>query len=115
MKYAFLLYDDQANNDESPEMMARWFAVDGETVAAGVNRGGEALYPVAMSKTVRVRTGNPDVTDGPFAETKEQLGGFYILELPDLDAAIEWAKKFPNVETGCVEIRPVVDFSGMQP
>jgi len=94
-------------------MMARWFAVDGETVEAGVNKGGEALYPVATSKTVRVRAGNPDIVDGPCAETKEQRGGFYILELPDLDAAIEWAKKFPNVETGSIEIRPVVDFSQM--
>jgi len=115
MKYAFLLYDNEAGSDESEEMMARWFAVDGETHAAGVNQGGEALNPIATAKTVRVRGGAPEITDGPFAETKEQLGGFYILELPDLDAAIEWAKKFPNVETGCVEIRPVIDFSGMQP
>lgn len=115
MKYAFLLYDDEVNSDESEEMMARWFAVDGETVSTGVNQGGEALSPVATAKTVRVRGGKPETTDGPFAETKEQLGGFYILDLPDLDAAIEWAKKFPNVETGSVEIRPVIDFSAMQP
>jgi hypothetical protein len=115
MKYAFLLYDNEAGSDESEEMMARWFAIDGEIQAAGVDQGGEALTPVATAKTVRVRSGNPDITDGPFAETKEQLGGFYILELPDLDAAIDWAKKFPNVETGSVEIRPVLDVSAMQP
>ncbi|MCK9494025.1 MAG: YciI family protein [Dehalococcoidia bacterium] len=109
MKYAFLLYDDEANGDESEEMMGRWFAVDGETVSSGVNRGGEALQPVATSRTVRVRGGKPEVTDGPFAETKEQLGGFYILDVPDLDAAIEWAKKFPNVTSGSVEIRPVLE------
>jgi hypothetical protein len=107
MKYAFLLYDVAAG--EAPpadDDMARWFAV---------NRGGEALLPVSEARTVRVRGAKPEVTDGPFAETREQLGGFYILELPDLDAAIEWAKKFPNVESGSVEIRPVMDFSGMQP
>ena len=111
MKYAFLLYDDQANNDESPEMMARWFAVDGETVAAGVNRGGEALYPVAMSKTVRVRTGNPDVTDGPFAETKEQLGGFSVAIFGSQEAALAHAARVPTAVAGCIEVRPVLEMS----
>lgn len=116
MKYAFLLYDVAAGEAPPPdEDMARWFAVDAETNSTGVNRGGEALLPASQARTVRVRGAKPEVTDGPFAETREQLGGFYILELPDLDAAIEWAKKFPNVESGSVEIRPVMDFSGMQP
>lgn len=115
VKYMFLIYQDEATNDQSEEMMGRWWAFDGETRSTGVNQSGEALHPVGTAKTVRVRGGKPEVTDGPFAETKEQLGGYYILDVPDLDAAIEWAKKFPNVGTGSVEIRPVVDFSGMQP
>lgn len=114
MKYAFLLYDVAAGAEPSEDEMARWFAVDAETHSAGVNQGGEALTPVETAKTVRVRGGRPEVKDGPFAETKEQLGGFYILDLPDLDAAIDWARKFPNVESGSVEIRPVIDFSAAQ-
>ncbi len=110
----FLIYHDEATNDQSEAMMGRWWAFDGETRSTGANQSGEALHPVATAKTVRVRGGQTEVTDGPFTETKEQLGGYYVLEAPDLDAAIEWAKKFPNVGTGSIEIRPVVDFSAEQ-
>lgn len=112
MKYAFLIYQNEANMGEPDEAeMAQWWAFDNETVTTGAKQAGEALQPSMTGKTVRIRGGKPEITDGPFAETKEQLGGFYILDVPDLDAAIEWAKKFPNVGEGSIEIRPVVDFS----
>lgn len=111
MKYAILLYADESLNDESPEMMERWNTFTEDTQVQGVFSAGEALWPVGQATTVRVRNGSTATTDGPFAETKEQLGGFYILDLPDLDAAIEWAKKVPLIGWGAVEIRPVVDFS----
>jgi hypothetical protein len=77
---------------------------------AGVNRGGEALLDVESATSVRVRGGERTVTDGPFAETKEQLGGFYLIEVDDLDAAIDVAVQIPGVNTGTIEVRPLVDF-----
>ena len=116
MKYAFLIYQDESTMAEpSDEDMGKWWAFDGETESSGVKQGGEALHPTMVAKTVRLRDGKPQVTDGPFAETREQFGGFYILDVADLDAAIEWAKKFPNLPAGgSIEIRPVVDFSAEQ-
>ena len=81
-----------------------------EMRAAGVFRAGEGLQPVTTATTVRVPNGERIVTDGPFAETKEQLAGFYVLECPDLDAAIEWAAKIPGAQSGCVEVRPVIQY-----
>jgi hypothetical protein len=78
---------------------------------AGINLGGEALQPNPTATTVRVRDGRTITTDGPFAETKEGLGGFYILECKDLDEALAWATKCPGSRYGSVEVRPVVDFS----
>ena len=69
---------------------------------------GDGLYPTATATTVRVRDGERTVTDGPFAETKEQLGGFYVLDVKDLDEAIEWAAKIPGAQFGSIEIRPVM-------
>ena len=116
MKYAFLIYHDESRMaGASEEEMAGWWAFENETQATGAKQAGEALHPTMTAKTVRLRDGSPQITDGPFAETKEQFGGFYVLDVPDLDAAIEWAKKFPNLPTGgSVEIRPVVDFSAAQ-
>ena len=76
----------------------------------GVFVAGEGLYPTGTATTVRVREGDQDVTDGPFAETKEQLGGFYVLDVKDLDEAIEWAAKIPGSQFGSIEIRPVMVF-----
>lgn len=111
MKYAFLIYANEGDNDESPEMMGRWADFTQRAHESGALSAGEALYPIAMAQTVRVRNGQPSITDGPFAETREQLGGFYVLECADLDAAIEWAKRIPSVDWGSIEIRPVMDFS----
>ena len=73
-------------------------------------KGGDALQPVATATTVRVRDGATETTDGPFAETKEQLGGFYILDCEDLDEAIEYAAKIPSAKFGSIEIRPIMVF-----
>jgi len=115
MKYAFLLYDDPANTNDfgTPEMdaeMQEWAAFTEALDSAGKNLGGEALLPVETATTVRVRDGKTVTADGPFAETKETLGGFYIVEAADLDEAIEWAAKIPNAPKGSVEIRPIMDF-----
>jgi hypothetical protein len=75
-----------------------------------VKNTGEALLPTSAATTVRVRDGETLTTDGPFAETKEQLGGFYLLDCPDLDDAIKWAARIPGARTGSVEIRPVMEF-----
>ncbi len=117
MKYGLLLYDDPANTHEfgTPEMdaeMQQWFAFTEELTNAGKNLGGEALNPVETATTVRVRDGKTVTVDGPFAETKETLGGFYIIEAENLDEAIAWAEKIPSAPTGSVEIRPIMEFDG---
>ena len=78
----------------------------------GIMQGGEALQSTSTATTVRVRDGERIVTDGPFAETKEQLGGFYLLTCKDLDEAIDLAAKIPGAQHGSIEIRPVVEFAG---
>ncbi len=113
MKYALLIYYDDAlyaqmTPAEQDQNMAAYNAFGAE--ANDVMRGGEALMPASTATTVRVRAGQQLVTDGPFAETKEQLGGFYILDCPDIDAAIAFAAKIPDAVRGSIEIRPVMAF-----
>jgi hypothetical protein len=115
MKYAFTIYGDEsqraAASDEQQQAMAQAYgAVTQEMQDKGVYVAGEGLYPTPTATTVRVREGDREVTDGPFAESKEQLGGFYILDVKDLDEAIEWAAKIPGSQFGSVEIRPVMVF-----
>ena len=115
MQYALTIYDDQSRWPEmSPEegeaMSAAYGRVTEEMRAAGVFRAGEGLQPVTTATTVRVPNGERLVTDGPFAETKEQLGGFYVLDCKDLDEAIDWAAKIPGAQSGCVEVRPVIQY-----
>jgi len=115
MKYAFTIYrDEAAQQNASPEemqQMSRAYAdVTQEMDQKGAFLAGDALYPTQTATTVRVRDGERSVSDGPFAETKEQLGGFYVLECKDLDEAIEWAAKIPGSHHGSVEIRPVMVF-----
>ena len=74
-------------------------------------QGGNALQPTSTAKTVRVRNGRPTKTDGPFAETKEQLGGFYLIEASDMNAAMKVAEKIPAARFGCIEVRPIMTFS----
>ncbi len=116
MKYALLLYADPTEAPEpgSPEQLAemqQWFAYTEKLAATGGMLGGEGLAPVEAASHVRVREGKTITADGPFAETKEVLGGFYLLDVENLDAAIEWAAQIPNVDRGTVEIRPVMEYS----
>jgi hypothetical protein len=91
-------------------MAQAYGALTQEMQEKGVLVAGEGLYPTPTATTVRVRDGERSVTDGPFAETKEQLGGFYVLDCKDLDEAIEWAAKIPGAQFGSIEIRPVMVF-----
>jgi len=74
---------------------------------AGVIVGGNRLRPTASASTVRVATGKTQVLDGPYAETKEQLGGYYMIDVPDLDAALSWAARCPGASHGAIEVRPI--------
>ena len=114
MQYALLIYGEErdAPEDERRETLERYFALNRDLRAAGKLLGGEELQPVGSATTVRVRDGDTIVGDGPFAETKEVLGGFYLVEAESLDEAIEWAARIPGAGTGTVEVRPVVDHSG---
>ena len=116
MRYLLLLYgNEQAAADQSPEDQAAemdaWWKYTADLQGSGQYLGGEALQSIATATTVRLANGRPLVADGPFAETKEQLGGYYLIDVPDLDAAIAWAGKMPNLPGGgCVEIRPIMEF-----
>src|SRR5690349_11334191 len=113
MKYAFTIYADEAQrvaaSDEDRNATSLAYAqVTQEMQEQGVLVAGEGLYPTPTATTVRVRDGERSVTDGPFAESKEALGGFYVLDVKDLDEAIEWAAKIPGAQLGSIEIRPVL-------
>ncbi len=115
MKYAFTIYGDEAGREAASEedrdaMAQAYGALTQEMQDKGVLVAGEGLYPTQTATTVRVRDGERSVTDGPFAETKEQLGGFYVLDCKDLDDAIDWAGKIPGAQFGSIEIRPVMVF-----
>jgi hypothetical protein len=116
MKFTLLLYGDEGrwaemSPDEMAEDMQRWGAFYEELTAAGAHLAGEGLDATASAVTVRVKDGEVVHTDGPFAETREQLGGFYLLECPDMDAALAWAAKVPDLGGGgAVEVRPVMDY-----
>ncbi len=112
-QYMLLVYADEADQPEfgSPEQVAAraaWGAVTAGMQEAGVLVAGDGLQSVTTATTVRERDGEVVVTDGPFAETREMLGGYYIVDVPDLDAALQWAGKLPNVSYGSVEVRPVM-------
>ena len=115
MKYLLSLYHDENRVPEmSPEQrqesMQRWDAYTTEVKDAGAFLGGEGLEPTALATTVQIQpSGDHIVTDGPYAETKEQLGGFYLLDCENLDDAIAWARKIP-MPGGKVEVRPVMDY-----
>ena len=111
MKYMLLLFnsEDQAG-DMSPESMAPWIKFGEDSAAIAPQVGGEALHPSSTATVVSVRDGKTITTDGPFIETKEQLGGFYIFDCKDLDDAIKLASMIPWAPTGHIEVRPVVDF-----
>jgi hypothetical protein len=113
MRYLLLIYEEPP---ASPPSQADWDATMGEYNGftgwlrdTGQYLGGEALHPVSAATTVSVRDGRRLITDGPFAETKEHLGGYYLIEAADLDAAIEAAARMPGARTGQIEIRPIME------
>jgi hypothetical protein len=114
MKYMLLMYaNESAQPQLTPEELSKlqkdWFAFMQEAKAAGVLVANNGLAPVASATTVRVRGGKTLTTDGPFAETHEQLAGFSLLECKDLDDAIGWATRIPMARFGSIEIRPLWD------
>ncbi|MGA8492432.1 MAG: YciI family protein [Terriglobales bacterium] len=112
MQFALLIYESPEsfgarNSDGTDPYTGAWRAYYKSLVEAGVYVGGDPLQPPATGTTVRLKEGKRRVQDGPFADTKEQLGGFTILELPSLDAALEWAARCPAAVAGAVEVRPL--------
>ncbi len=113
MKYLCLIYDEESkmgamSKHESDAFMGEYHTFTEAIAQSGHLRAGEALEPVHTATTVRVRNGKLSTTDGPFAETKEQLGGFYLIEASDLNEAIQIAGRIPSVRTGSIEVRPIM-------
>ena len=113
MQYLLLIHDDEAtrsslSDGERNAMFAEYGAFSQALREAGAYIDGNQLQPTATATTVRVRGGQQVVTDGPFAETKEALGGYYVIEAESIDEAIEWAAKVPSARFGTIELRPLV-------
>ena len=112
MEYMLLIFsnesDYKAMSDAQRQEMSGAYAAYTEALQkAGVLRAGQRLRPVESATTVRVRSGKTEVLNGPYAETREQLGGYYLIEAPDLDAALAWAARCPAASHGAMEVRPV--------
>ena len=119
MKYLCLIYENEKMYETMPKeeqdaVFGEYFGFTDGIKASGQYVAGEALHPVHTATTVRIRNGRIATTDGPFAETKEQLGGFYLVEARDLNEAIQIAAKIPGARYGSVEVRPVMDFAAME-
>ena len=115
MQFALLIYDDEASwanlsEEEANAIMGEWWSYTEELKKSGAYVAGEALQPIATAKSVRVRDGEQLVTDGPFAETKEQFGGFYLIDVETEEEAQKWAAKIPSTRTGTTEVRPLMVF-----
>ena len=114
MRYLLLIYGEESTGAPDPaeaeKVMNEYWAYTDAIAKAGVSQGGEALQDSKTATTVRVKDDERVVTDGPFAETREVLGGFYLIDVPDLDAAIDWAAKCPGAKYGSVEVRPIMEF-----
>jgi hypothetical protein len=115
MKYMLLIYSDEQawTDDEREHCFVESTQLTHDLNAAGQYLGASPLHPVSTATSVRIRNGKRLVTDGPFAETREQLGGYFLIEAPDLDAAIGIAARIPGARKGTVEIRPVVELAGL--
>lgn len=112
MQYLLMIYANEtalqnAPKEASSQMMAAYMAYTEAMKKAGVLVGSNRLRPTSDATTVRVPSGKRTVLNGPFAETKEQLGGYYLIEAPDLDAALSWAERCPGAQHGAIEVRPV--------
>ena len=116
MKYLCLIYDEEKamagmSKAEGDAFMGEYFAFTEGIKKSGHYVGGNALQPVGTATSVRVRGGKMSTTDGPFAETKEQLGGYYLIEAKDLNDALQVAAKIPSAKLGTVEVRPIQEFN----
>ena len=112
MQYLLLIHDDETkfermSEQEMHDLLAEYGAFTAAIKDSGAYVGANRLSPVATAATVRIRDGEQVVTDGPFAETKEQLGGYYLIDTETLDEALEWAARIPSARTGSVEVRPL--------
>jgi hypothetical protein len=112
MQYILLLHADEAGfakmtPDQQQQGYAAYMAYTEALNKAGVVKGSNRLRPVATATTVRIVDGKTQVLDGPFADSKEQLGGYYLIDVPDLDAALSWAARCPGASHGAVEVRPI--------
>jgi hypothetical protein len=110
MQYMILIYDDEKawasmSEEEMNKGFAEYMTYSKEMALAGVMKGGASLHPTMTATTVRNKNGKTTTTDGPFAETKEQLGGYYLIDVPNLDEAIKWAAKCPAAKNGSIEVR----------
>ena len=116
MKYLCLIYDEEAkmatmSKSDADAFMGEYFAFTEGVKKSGHYIGGNALQPVQTATTVRVRNGKMSTTDGPFAETKEQLGGYYLIEARDLNDALQVASRIPSAKSGSIEVRPIQEFN----
>jgi hypothetical protein len=115
MKYLCLIYENEADwakmpKTEMDKILGEYRAFGDDTKKSGHYLGGHALQPTSTASTVRVRKGKTTTTDGPFVETKEQLGGFYLIEAKDLNDAIQVAARIPAAKNGAIEVRPIQVF-----
>jgi hypothetical protein len=115
MRFLLTVYDDErhwasVSEEEAKAEIDKYWALDDEATKRGALVESGGLLPTTSAKTVRIREGEQSVTDGPFAETKEQLGGFYLLDCESLDEALGWAAKIPAARTGSVEVRELMDY-----
>ena len=114
MKYALIVYETESavnartDDDRKDAYWGAYRAYSQALTEAGVITGGAALQSSHTATTVQVKGGQCQVQDGPYADTKEQLGGFFIVDLPDLDAALEWAARCPGASSGTIEVRPLL-------
>ena len=118
MQYLLMIYaaEDAGPEPGSPEMetlMQEYMALTEALQKSGEMIAGQPLEGVHTATTVRVRDGNTQITDGPFAETKEVLGGYYLVDCADLDAALAWAARIPTSRYGSIEVRPIMDIPGI--
>ncbi len=120
MQVMLLIYDDEAAWERMPEaerkaIYGAYFAYTAALREAGAMIAGEPLQPTSTAHTVRLRDGAPQVLDGPYAETKEQLGGYYLIEVADMTQALRWAARCPGAAHGTIEVRPVMSMAAMAP
>lgn len=115
MKYMLLVYstEDAFSPDERAECIAESIELCQDLATQGKYLGASPLHPVSTATSVKIRSGKPLVTDGPFAETTEALGGYFLIDVADLDEALAVAKRIPGARKGTVEVRPVVELTGL--